>query len=333
MALSKLGQTLTALEILELVKDDLERVEREINLESVASVDAVTTIARYLQSGGGKRLRPILVLLASKLVGGVTDGSIRMAAVVEMIHTATLVHDDVIDTAKTRRGRPSSNTIWGNHTCVLAGDWLYMQAFHIALRERNFHLLDLLIALTQMMVEGELLQLELIGKINISEADYMELVDRKTASLFSACAKLGAITGGADEATEARMGEFSWNLGIAFQLVDDVLDFTSHEKVLGKPVGSDLREGKVTLPLIYALEDATAEERCVVEAVLKDANYDRVPFSKILAMIERHHGFDRVRERAQAFTDKARSIVTEFPESPYQRALTALTDLVTERDH
>jgi len=333
MALSKLGQTLTALEILELVKSDLERVEREINLESVASVDAVTTIARYLQSGGGKRLRPILVLLASKLVGGVTDGSIRMAAVVEMIHTATLVHDDVIDTAQTRRGRPSSNTIWGNHTCVLAGDWLYMQAFHIALRERNFHVLDLLIALTQMMVEGELLQLELIGKINISEADYMELVDRKTASLFSACAKLGALTGGADEATEARMGEFSWNLGIAFQLVDDVLDFTSHEKVLGKPVGSDLREGKVTLPLIYALEDATAEERGMVEAVLKDANYDRVPFSKILGMIERHHGFERVRERAQAFTDKARSIVTEFPESPYQRALTALTDLVTERDH
>jgi octaprenyl-diphosphate synthase len=333
MALSKLGQTLTALEILELVKDDLERVEREINLESVASVDAVTTIARYLQSGGGKRLRPILVLLASKLVGGVTDGSIRMAAVVEMIHTATLVHDDVIDTAKTRRGRPSSNTIWGNHTCVLAGDWLYMQAFHIALRERNFHVLDLLIALTQMMVEGELLQLELIGKINISEADYMELVDRKTASLFSACAKLGALTGGADEATEARMGEFSWNLGIAFQLVDDVLDFTSHEKVLGKPVGSDLREGKVTLPLIYALEDATAEERSMVEAVLKDGNYDRVPFSKILGLIERHHGFERVRERAQAFTDKARSIVTEFPESPYQRALTALTDLVTERDH
>jgi octaprenyl-diphosphate synthase len=333
MALSKLGQTLTALEILDLVKSDLERVEREINLESVASVDAVTTIARYLQSGGGKRLRPMLVLLASKLVGGVTDGSIRMAAVVEMIHTATLVHDDVIDTAKTRRGRPSSNTIWGNHTCVLAGDWLYMQAFHIALRERNFHVLDLLIALTQMMVEGELLQLELIGKINISEADYMELVDRKTASLFSACAKLGALTGGADEATEARMGEFSWNLGIAFQLVDDVLDFTSHEKVLGKPVGSDLREGKVTLPLIYALEDATAEERNMVEAVLKDANYDRVAFAKILGMIERHRGFERVRERAQAFTDKARSIVTEFPESPYQRALTALTDLVTERDH
>jgi octaprenyl-diphosphate synthase len=330
---SKIGQALTAREMLDLVKDDLERVEREISLESVSSVDAVTTINRYLQDGGGKRLRPMLVLLASKLVGTVSDGSIRMAAVVEMIHAATLVHDDVIDIARTRRGRPSSNTIWGNHTCVLAGDWLYMQAFQIALRERNFHVLDLLIALTQMMVEGELLQLQCIGKIHISEADYMELVDRKTASLFSACARLGALMGGADETTEARLGEFSWNLGIAFQLVDDVLDFTSNEKVLGKPVGSDLREGKVTLPLIYALEDADPEDQQLVENVLKDGNYDRVPFKQILRVIERHRGFERVRERAQAFTDKARAIVTEFPESPYQRALSALTDLVTDRDH
>ncbi len=333
MGLSKLGQTLTAREILDLVKSDLERVEREISLESVASVDAVTTIGRYLQAGGGKRLRPILVLLASKLVGGVTDGSIRMAAVVEMIHTATLVHDDVIDIAETRRGRPSSNTIWGNHTCVLAGDWLYMQAFQMALRERNFHVLDLLIALTQMMVEGELLQLERIGKIAISEADYMELVDRKTASLFSACAQLGAIMGGAGEAAEARLGEFAWNMGIAFQLVDDVLDFTAHEKVLGKPVGSDLREGKVTLPLIYALEGATAEERQLVDNVLADGSYERVPFEKILRFVERHQGFERVRERAQSFTEKARTIIYEFPESPAQRALAALTDLVTDRDH
>ena len=329
----KLGQALTAHEILDLVKHDLDRVEREITLESVASVDVVTAIGRYLQAGGGKRLRPILVLLASKLVGAVTDASIRMAAVVEMIHTATLVHDDVIDIAKTRRGRPSSNAMWGNHTCVLAGDWLYMQAFQIALRERNFRVLDLLIALTQLMVEGELLQLESIGKIGVTEADYMELVDRKTASLFSACARLGAMMGGADEATETRLGEFAWNLGIAFQLVDDVLDFTSHEKVLGKPVGSDLREGKITLPLIYVLESAQPGERELVDSVLKDGNYDRVPFSEILALIEQQRGFERVRQRALDFTEKARSIISEFPDSAYQRALAALTDLVTDRDH
>jgi octaprenyl-diphosphate synthase len=333
MGLGKLGQTLSALEIHDLVKDDLAKVEREISLESVASVDAVTTIGRYLQDGGGKRLRPILVLLASKLVGEVTDGAIRMAAVVEMIHAATLVHDDVIDIAETRRGRPSSNTIWGNHTCVLAGDWLYMQAFQMAVRERNFHVLDLLIALTQMMVEGELLQLEHIGKIAISEADYMELVDRKTASLFSACARLGGIMGGAGESTEARLGEFSWNLGIAFQLVDDVLDFTAREKTLGKPVGNDLREGKVTLPLIYALERASPEERRLVETALEKGSYDDVPFDRIRRLIERHRGFDRVNERAQSFTEKARAIISEFPESPTQRAMAALTDLVTDRAH
>jgi octaprenyl-diphosphate synthase len=333
MGLSRLGQTLTAREILNLVKDDLERVERVISLESVAGVEAVTSIGRYLQDGGGKRLRPILVLLAAKLAGGVTDGAIRMAAVVEMIHTATLVHDDVIDIAETRRGRPSPNTIWGNHTCVLAGDWLYMQAFQMAVRERNFRVLDLLVGLTQMMVEGELSQLERLGKIDVSEADYMELVDRKTASLFSACARLGVLMGGADEAAEARLGEFSWNLGIAFQLVDDVLDFTAHEKTLGKPVGNDLREGKITLPLIYALEQASADERQLVASVLEDGHYDRVACAQIRCLIERYRGFERVRERAQSFTDKARSIIGEFPESPYQRALTALTDLVTDRDH
>jgi len=333
MGLSKLGQTLSAGEILELVREDLDLVEGQIGLESIASVDAVTTISRYLQAGGGKRLRPILVLLASRLMGKRNDGAIRMAAVVEMIHAATLVHDDVIDIAKTRRGRPSSNAIWGNHACVLAGDWLYMQAFQVALRERNFHVLDLLISLTQMMVEGELLQLERIGRIGVTEADYMELVDRKTASLFSACARLGAITGGADEAVESRLGEYAWNLGVAFQLVDDVLDFTAHETVLGKPVGSDLREGKVTLPLIYALERASTAERDLVECVLKDGNYERAPFADVLRLIEKHRGFDRARERAEEFTEKARAILAEFPDSQYQRALGAVTELITERDH
>src|SRR5579872_1735421 len=277
----KLGQSLSAREIIELVHDDLQRVEREINLESVASVEVVTTISRYLQNGGGKRLRPILLLLSSRLAGRFNDASIRLAAVVEMIHAATLVHDDVIDSAKTRRGRPSSNAMWGNHTSVLAGDWLYMQAFQIALRERNFRILDLLIGLTQMMVEGELLQLERIGRIDVSEADCMELVDRKTACLFSVCARLGALAAGADLPTEDRLGEYAWNLGMAFQLVDDVLDFTSRETTLGKPVGNDLREGKVTLPLVYALESATAEERRRVAVILEERNYEKVPFDEI----------------------------------------------------
>jgi octaprenyl-diphosphate synthase len=333
MELSKVGQPFTAWELLELVREDLQLVEREIGLQSVASVDAITAIGRYLHSSGGKRLRPALLLLSSKLFGNGAESAIRLAAVVEMIHAATLVHDDVIDVAETRRGRPSTNVLWGNHISVLAGDWLYMQAFQVALRERNFHVLDVLIGLTQMMVEGELVQLERIGSINVTEADYMDLVDRKTASLFSACARLGAVVGGADEAAEARLGEYAWNLGMAFQLVDDVFDFTADESVLGKPVGSDLREGKVTLPLIYALEDGTADERSEVEEILRDGTYDRVPFSAILGLMERRHGIARTMERAEAFTAKSRELIGAFPDSPCQRALFALTDLVTDRDH
>jgi octaprenyl-diphosphate synthase len=250
-----------------------------------------------------------------------------------MIHSATLVHDDIIDDAETRRGKPSANIMWGNHTCVLAGDWLYMQAFQIALRERNFHVLDILIALTQMMVEGELLQLERLGRIDVSEADYMELVDRKTAGLFSACSRLGAVTAGADETTEAKLGEYAWNLGMAFQTIDDVLDFTASEKVLGKPVGGDLREGKVTLPLVYALQDCLPDERLLVETVLRDRSYDRVPFRSMLDLVVHHRGVERARERAEAFADRARAIINGFPESPYQRALAAVTELVTDRDH
>lgn len=332
--LGKLAQKLTAKEIHDLVADDLQKVEKEIQLDSVASVETITTIAQYLQAGGGKRLRPILVLLSAKLMGRSMDGAgIRMAAVVEMIHAATLVHDDVIDFAKSRRGRPSANVIWGNHMSVLAGDWLYMQAFAVALKERNFHILDLLIGLTQMMVEGELLQLERIGKIAVTEADYMELVDRKTASLFSACARLGAIVGGADDTAEQKMGDFAWNLGMAFQLVDDILDFTSSEKMLGKPVGNDLREGKVTLPLIYALSQATPEESKLVETVLADGNYEQVPFLKIMHFIRKYRGIELAMEKAQSFTDRARAIMSEFPDSRYQRALISVTGLVTERDH
>src|SRR5215469_14030261 len=246
MNLGRLRQAFTAREIFDLIHHELEQVENKITLESVASVDSVTAIGQYLQSSGGKRLRPSMLLLAAKLAGGDVAGpaAIQLGAVVEMIHAATLVHDDVIDAAQTRRGRPATNIKWGNHTCVLAGDWLYMQAFQIALRLRNFQFLDMLIGLTQMMVKGELLQLERIGRIDITEADCMELVDRKTACLFSVCARLGAMAANADPEIQEHLGDYGWNLGMAFQLVDDVLDFTASEKILGKPVGGDLREGK-----------------------------------------------------------------------------------------
>src|SRR5687767_1978113 len=333
MGFSRLAQALAVREIRDLVGAEMERVEREIHLETIASVDTVTAISRHLHSNGGKRLRPMLLLLTAKLVGEPSDSAVRLAAVMEMVHTATLVHDDVIDSAQSRRGKPSANVLWGNQTCVLGGDWLYMQAFQVALRERNFTILDILISLTQKMVEGELLQLDRIGRIDITEADYVELVDRKTASLFEACARLGALVGGADESAESRLADYGWNLGMAFQLVDDVLDFTSRESVLGKPVGNDLREGKVTLPLIYALQECTPVEHEMIATVLRDGSYDNVPLPRVLQLIDRYGAVEKARLRAHQFTEKARMLMAAFPESATQRALHNVTDLITERDH
>lgn len=330
---SNLSRTLSASEVFELIADDLRRVEDQFRAEAVASEAAVTLIAEHLQSSGGKRLRPTLVLLTAKLFANRdAKTSVRLAAVVELIHTATLIHDDVIDEAETRRGRASTNALWGNQTSVLSGDWLYMQAFRIALEMRNFHLLDLLISLTQRMVEGELLQARLLGRV-VERGEYLELVDRKTASLFSACARLGATAGNAADEEETKLGKFAWNLGMAFQLVDDILDFTSTEETLGKPVGSDLREGKLTLPLLYALEQATPAERAEVERVLADRSYDAVPFERVLEIVHKHSGIEFARQAAAEYAAKASILIGQFPESAAQRALQAIPDFVVLRDY
>src|SRR5437899_10937765 len=210
-------------EVFELLRDDLAAIEREFGRDTVSDVEAITEIGEYLRAGGGKRIRPALLLLSSRLFNYQGRGAIRLGAAVEIIHTATLVHDDIIDEAQTRRGRPAANTQSGNSKCVLAGDWLYMQAFKIAVLERNFRILDTLIELTQQMVEGELLQMEKLGKL-ISLQEHFDLIYRKTACLFSVCMRLGGILGGATLQQEASLGQYGRDLGMAFQIVDDVLD-------------------------------------------------------------------------------------------------------------
>jgi octaprenyl-diphosphate synthase len=327
-----LQQLLSREQIFALIADDLRRVEEELRTDSISSVEAITAIGQYLHDGGGKRLRPALLLLSSGACGGSSQMGLRLGAVVEMIHTATLVHDDVIDAADIRRGRPSTNSRWGNHVSVLAGDWLYMQAFNLSLRERNFHILDLLTSLTQMMVEGELLQLDHLGNIHLTEEDYFDLVSRKTAGLFAVCSRLGAVVAGASEDTESALREYGWNLGMAFQLVDDILDFTSSAKTLGKPVGSDLREGKVTLPLILALERSSPVERGLVETVLRERGYQSVKLEAVLELLDRHQGVERARRRAAVFAEKAREWIGGLPESSSKAALTSVTELVVDRE-
>ncbi len=323
---------LTVREVFDLVRADLEKVEKEFCEQTVSSIQAITEIGQYLQVSGGKRLRPVLVLLASKLFGFEGPSAIRMGAAYEMIHSATLVHDDVIDKAETRRGQPSINSRWGNHMSVLAGDWLYMQAFSVALRERNFKILDLLIGLTQVMVEGELLQLAYLQKTDLTEDDYFELTYRKTACLFSACLRTGALLADRPDEEENLLASYGINLGLAFQLIDDVLDFTSSEKKLGKPIGNDLREGKVTLPMIYLLQACTPEEAQKPARVFQDGGFQNVTFAEIVKMVERYGALDAARNKAKEFAEEAKRCLRIFPESVYKDALMSLPDFIIARE-
>ncbi|HEX7287351.1 MAG TPA: polyprenyl synthetase family protein [Candidatus Angelobacter sp.] len=319
-----------AKEVFELLRDDLAAIEREFGRDTVSSVRAITDIGEYLRAGGGKRIRPALLLLAAKLFPHEGRSAIRLGAVVEVIHTATLVHDDIIDEAKTRRGRPAANTQWGNSKCVLAGDWLYMQAFKIAVQERNFKVLDVLIDLTQQMVEGELLQMEKLGKC-ISLDEHFDLIFRKTACLFSVSMRLGALLGKATEEQETGLGDYGRHLGLAFQIVDDVLDLTASEEVLGKPVASDLREGKVTMAVIHALERCTPQERQLVEAVLEERAFNTVQHQQILEMLKRYGSIQYAYDAAAVHADAAREAICSFPETDIKRALLAIPEFVVER--
>ena len=324
--------------IFDLVRDDLALVEQEIAAQNGAAIEPVAEIASYLREGGGKRLRPALLLLTAGAAGYRGPSAVRMGAVVEMIHSATLVHDDVIDGAQTRRGRPSTNARWGNHMSVLAGDWLYMQSFEMALRERNFAILDILIGLTQNMVEGELLQLTRLGRMDLTEADATELAYRKTACLFSGCARLGAVLGKQSKDIEEALAGYGRNAGLAFQLVDDLLDFTASPEELGKPVLSDLKEGKVTLPLIFALEaEASAnghspsEGRKLVAKVLEERGFLSVRPEQITKLVKETGALTRASNLARDYVSRAKACLEELPETEYRRALLAVPDFILDR--
>jgi len=321
----------TAKEVFDLLRDELIAVEQEFERLSASEVDSITEIAGYLREGGGKRIRPALLLLAAKALSYNGNSSVRLGAVIEMIHTATLVHDDIIDVADIRRGRPSANTQWGNSKCVLAGDWLYMQAFRVALEERNFRILDLLIGLTQQMVEGELLQMERLGNA-LTEHDYFELIYRKTACLFRVSMQLGCVLADAPQAMEEALGDYGRNVGLAFQIVDDVLDLTASEAVLGKPTASDLREGKATLAVVHALEHGTQEERADILAVIEDQGFERVRHERILAILQRNGSLDYAIQVADAHAEAARGNLSGLPDSEFKRALLWVPDFVVSRE-
>jgi octaprenyl-diphosphate synthase len=325
-------KVMSPLEIFALIREDLVRVEQEFGNQVDDASPIVSSIVKYLLESGGKRVRPAIVLLASKLVcNEATSSSIRMGAVMEMLHSATLVHDDIIDEASVRRGRTSANVKWGNNVTVLMGDWLYMTAFDTSLRERSFDILETLTSMTRLMVEGEILQLSLINNSHISEEEHLDIIRRKTAYMFSACSEIGAIVAHATDEQRRALAHYGLSAGIAFQLVDDVLDFISTEDKLGKPVANDLREGKLTLPLIYLLQEHP-EYRSRLETVMRERGFESVRREEVLDWIDKHGTLERARCEARRYADEATEALSIFPHSQYRQALLSIPRFIIERD-
>jgi octaprenyl-diphosphate synthase len=320
-------------EIVSLVEADLARVEVLFTEQFRSDVDLVPEIGRYVQDGGGKRIRPALLLLASGLCGYKGERAVVLATVVEFIHTATLLHDDIIDQATVRRGRRSVNSRWGNDITVLVGDYLYTKAMATALSRDNLRILRLLSDVTLRMVEGQLLEIERNGDLAVSEAAHLDIVRRKTADLFSACLRIGAMVAEVGEEREAALASYGLNLGICFQMVDDLLDFTADEKVLGKPTANDLREGKLTLPVIFLLRRAGRAGADMVQAVLADRGFERVSREELVALAREHGALDEARALAERYAVQARQDLAVFERSRYREALMALPDFILARDY
>jgi octaprenyl-diphosphate synthase len=319
-------------EIYRLVENGLACVEVELAQYSRSNIHIVDCVSQYVHTGGGKRIRPTLLLLAAQLCGCEGPAAHRLGAVVELIHSATLVHDDILDDAKVRRGRPSVNARWGNPITVLMGDWLYMTSFNIALGERRFKILDILIDVTRKMVEGELIQLSMNGKIDVTEEQHLDIAMRKTAYLFSACAEIGGILGDVSEEKQQCLRHYGLNVGIAFQLVDDLLDITSNESTLGKPVCTDLSGGKLTLPLIYLMRSGDPAHRSLVQELMGGEDSAAPQKKAIMDLLSDLGILERVRHKSRDYALQAREALSAFPCNPAREALLAIPNFIVDRD-
>jgi octaprenyl-diphosphate synthase len=319
--------------IFSLIAAELASVEEEFERQARSNIQVIAYIGDYLRASGGKRVRPALTILSTYAAGGdaAQANVIRLATVMEFLHTATLVHDDIIDNAETRRNRPSINSRFGNQTAVLMGDWLYMSAFEASLAERSLPVLDILTAVTRRMTEGELLQLTMLGRSDVTEEQYFDILMRKTAYLFSACCEIGALLGTSEAETQLALRNYGMNLGAAFQLVDDLLDFTATDDALGKAAGVDLLEGKLTLPLIYLLE-TDREQRAAVQAVMREGNYEAISRASLMRAAEQSGATERARKRANDFATAARKSLDVLPHTKYRDALSSIPTFILERD-
>ncbi len=328
----KLNPNIAAKKIFSLIKTEMVLVEAEFQRQASSNIQVINYLGDYLRASGGKRVRPALLVLANYAVGGSgsKENVVRLATVMEMLHTATLVHDDIIDNAETRRNRISVNARFGNQSAVLMGDWLYMSAFETSLKERSLEILDILTRLTRKMTEGELIQLTTLGRIDISEAEYFDILQRKTAYLFSACCEIGAILGNASKERQNALRDYGMNLGTAFQLADDVLDFTAQDEILGKASGADLLEGKLTLPLILLVEKEP-EVKKDLERVMRDGSYANIPRDALLEKLENAGLLEKTRKKAYEFAARAIKNLELLPKTEYRSALEEIPGYMIER--
>lgn len=332
-AAQKLPVTADLAQIFEPIREDLERVEEEFVRHIQSRVALIPEMGRYIQKSGGKRVRPAVLLMASRLAGFPGgERSVLYASVVEFIHTATLVHDDIIDGADLRRGRLAVHSRWGNDITVLLGDYLYIKSMAMALTQDSLEIIRLLCDVTLRMIEGELYQLTKTGDVDITEDEHFEIIRRKTAYLFGGCAEIGGMLGTLAPEQRPALREFGFNLGIAFQLVDDLLDYTADESALGKPVGGDLREGKVTLPIIYLLQRGGADADRLIRAVVAERSVTNEQWREITRLLRESRAPEHAYGRALEYGSRAKAALDVFPPTRERDALLALTDYVLSRD-
>jgi octaprenyl-diphosphate synthase len=315
-----------------LVGADLDGVEAEIRRELGSPVALIQEMGGYIAGAGGKRLRPMLLLLAARLAGYVGPRSVRLACVVEMLHTATLIHDDVVDQAPLRRGRPSANVQWGDDASVLVGDHLYSKSFAMLVRDNDRAVMETLARSTVSMTEAEVFQLELKRSGVTTEADYLRIITQKTASFMSACCRIGALLGGLPAGQVDALTQYGLDIGVAFQISDDSLDFVANQDRLGKAIGADLREGKRTLPLIAMLARATPAESERVKSLLKRRDLDAEEIDEIRRYVVDHEGVEYALAQAHEYARSAKAALAAFTPSEERETLTLIADFVVDRD-
>ena len=320
------------IQLFEPVREDLEAVEREFARQVQSQVHVIPEIGNYLLKSGGKRVRPAVLLMSARLCGYSGPNAIMNAAVVEFIHTATLVHDDIIDDADVRRGRKAVHSQWGNDVTVLAGDFLYIKSMAMALTQDTLEIVRMLCDVTLRMIEGELYQLTKNGVVDLTEDEHFEIVRRKTAYLFAGCAKIGGLLGTPTRDQQDALWEYGLNIGMAFQIVDDLLDFTGDEEALGKPIGGDLREGKMTLPVIHLLACGDSRADSLIRKVVRERDASIDEWREIRAMLAQSRSLDYAQRVAGDFVERAKKALYAFPAGPERDALMFLPDYVISRD-